>query len=181
MNIITPLFDKEAIARFAESTFNWRRLVAEELNYAGPVLWRIEEGTIYHELDCGIHDDEFMFNKGLYVFWAPRLVPESKGKDPKVQKEILVKLKKKFNLPEHHLSSFGKFPILLALVSGYYTYAEQQLSLKNDYARTDTILDQSRGRININCSDVTGRYETWRWGDCPKPNIGCFALAIEKM
>ena len=153
-----PLEDVEVPARLCKLLKKWRRL-AERFDYDGPVTWLIPEGfSILNP------DDRISFPEGLrkraeevaswkfldrnsevtrrqLVFGLPIPLDGSERKNAQQQREFLTDLWKQYQLPEGHLSAFGRASTIVGLILAYNAISGEAGVWNGTLARTDTLLN----------------------------------------
>jgi len=179
------------LKQLGERMIKWRKF-AIDLGYDGPVLWRIREGFTLKEhapnagpcyqgfeylKNCIFENDEP--TKSAYVFFVPRLIETSTDKNVDEQMALMAEMRKRYDLPEHHLTSFGSAAMLTGLVLAYFGHAGERTPLNMFWARTDT-LREGRQRFAVGPFSEEGLicdYCTW---DLKRlDNLGCFPLGVE--
>lgn len=112
------------------------------------------------------------------VFWIPRLVPGSTGKNVDEQKIHLIDFRNRLDLPSHHCSSFGSVALTAGLILAHYKATGEQVPLNDLWTRTDSC---SSGGDRLNLSWYSGELDcgNWYWDDGRHDSIGCFALGVE--
>ncbi len=172
----------------------WRKLAAE-LGYTGPVAWKVRAGFTLkkHAPKAGPCHNDFKYlqdwefandepTKQRLVFWIPRLVKDSTRKNIRKQKQLSDELRTRFELPEHHLSSYGSATLLSGLILRYFKQTGERVPLKIMAVRTDTRrMGGSRlilfgfGSDSLNC-------DNWNWigGGC-NDVLGFFPLGVEEL
>lgn len=188
----TSINDPDVQARFAATVAKWRKL-ASDLGYDGPVAWRVkagftlkqhapEAGPCYKKWaylqDWNLRNDEPTTNS--LVFFIPRLVGTSEN--AKEQIETLVKLRKQYQLPANHLTSFGSAALLAGLILANFKRKGERVPFNRCWARTDTI-DTGGYRLNLGSFDETGLYcfDFWDWDVRRDGSIGVFPLGVEAL
>ncbi|MDO8581636.1 MAG: hypothetical protein Q7S16_02060 [bacterium] len=139
---VLPLEDKEVPAEYQESLQHWREL-AKELDYDGPVVFRVKAGftlkdalktgycsKIFEELYLDIHGDKP--TEDSLVFWIPRFILNGIDKTVTDQRILLVNLRNRFNLPNHHCSSFGDASLLTALILDHFKRTGEEVPSRSD-------------------------------------------------
>jgi hypothetical protein len=185
-----PFSDNEAPEKFMETAFNWRKLAAE-LGYTGPVIWKVKEGFTlkYHAPKAGPCYENFQYlqdwelknepTKESLAFWIPRLVAGSKDKKVEEQIVILAKLRQRFRIPNHHLTSFGSAALLSGLILTHFKRVGERIPLKSEWTRTDTFSSDG-DRLLLGGFDSIGLgCGSWIWSDGRGPGLGCFPLGVE--
>lgn len=200
LSFFTPLSDEGAVnalveagkydkARATAIVTAWRRL-ADEHGYNGQIAQRVKAGFTLkdHALKAGpchksfdhlrgweLRDDEP--TKESIIFFIPRLVANSRNKNIKEQMTLLSDLRQRFNLPAHHLSSFGFIALLVGLIFAHFKRVGERIPLEGAWTHTDT--------FSFNCDHLfLGPFDEsglgWHWGSGNSgSNIGCFALGVE--
>lgn len=185
-----PIADKEVPQKIAESVWKWRRL-ASDLGYTGPVCWRIKQGFTlkihapkagpcyqgYSYLqDWELQNDESTSDS--VVFWIPRLLKDSTSKNVNEQKALMKRVRTDYDLPGHHISSFGSAALLTGLVLAHFKRTGERVPMNTMYARSDTFrVDGDRLRVG---SFVEAGLRCDRWDDDGRDDIrGVFPWGIE--
>ncbi|MBI2459695.1 MAG: hypothetical protein HYV53_04060 [Parcubacteria group bacterium] len=186
-----PLSDQDVREDLAEITVNWRRL-ATELDYTGPVVWKVKEGFTLKEhaplagpcyenfqylQDWNIQDDES--TKNSLVFWVPRLVQGSKNKTMEENILVLAELRQKLELPTHHLTYYGSVSLLSGLILSHFKHTGERTPLNGEWTRTGS-LDSDGHRVVLGDFDACGLdCDDWPWDGYRNPYIGCFPLGVD--
>jgi hypothetical protein len=157
---VVPLSDnevREQYQQFAEYLNAWRK-AAMEMDYRGPVAWKVKEGftLLGHAPSAGHCRLDFTYlvgdlnpwkkrlpkddkpTKNSVVFWIPRLADESTGKNIKKMEAHRAVLRQKFGLPEHHCDQFGSSGLLCGLIFAHFKRTGQKVPLKKLFAVSDT-------------------------------------------
>lgn len=187
----TPLADQDVQESLAETAIKWRRLAAE-MGYTGPVAWKVKEGftlkahapqagpcykNFQYLQDWNLKNDEP--TKDSFAFWVSRLVDGSKNKDVGKQITILAELRQRFDLPAHHLTSFGSAAFLSGLILAHFKRTGERVPFNSEWTRTDTLYSDGY-RLNLGGFDADGLHcGHWNWDDYSDPNLGCFPLGVE--
>lgn len=167
----------------------WRQLAAS--NYTGSVAWRVKAGFTLKQSapQAGPCYEDFQYlqnwnfvdepTKDAVVFWIPRLVSDSTRKNVAEQTALLSGLRRKFNLPETHLVSFGNVALLAGLILAHYKATEERVPLERCWARTDTC-DLDGDRLYLGVFDEYGLdCGYWCWDGGRFGYLGVFALGVE--
>jgi hypothetical protein len=180
-------YDQEAAEALVAK---WHKLAAE-LDYIGSVAWRVKAGFTLkeHAPKAGPCYNNFGYLRGWelkndeptqesLVFFIPSLVAGSKSKNVKEQMALLSDLRQRFNLPAHHLASFGSATLLAGFILEYFKRVDYRIPF-SDWTRTDTLHSDGR-RLNLNWHGGELDCGDWGWGDgyCSS-SLGCFALGVE--
>jgi len=186
----TAISDKDAPARFADAVAKWRKL-ASDLGYTGPVLWQVKAGFTlkkhaplagpcykrfgYLQNCWSLQNDEPTV--GSMVFYIPRIVATEKNTEE--QKQALAKLRKKYGLPESHLSSFGSAALVSGLILAHFKRTGERAPFNRNWVRTDTLRTDDY-RLGLGDFDEDGLYcDHCRWGDGCGVSLGVFPLGVE--
>lgn len=185
----THLDDKDVPSHLQETVANWRKLAAEH-RYSGPVVWRVREGFTLkeHAPKAGKVYEDFKYlqewklkndepTKSCYAFFVPRLIAGSAGKTIAEHVALLSEVRKCYNLPEQHLSSFGSVTMLSGLVLAYLKQHNDNSLLKRHLVRTDTLLHEVGFRLSLNFSSGALRCDYWFGGVASLS--GVFPLGVE--
>ena len=187
--------DNEAIKRFpqfVEHIPKYRRLAAE-LAYTGPMVWLVKKAFTLkkHAAKAGPCRKNFEYlqdwdfedkpTQDSLVFWVPRLLPESTNKTVNKQLALLAKTCQRFELPDHHLSSFGGAALNAALILAEFARSGDRVPLNKFWARTDTC-GAGGSRLHLGGFDEGGlRCARWFWDGNPSGYLGCFVLGVENL
>lgn len=199
--LISSITDEQAVeflvsngrsADAAQAVVNaWRQLAAS-MGYTGSVAWRVKAGFTLKQSapqEAGLCYKNFQYlqdwsfvdepTEDAVAFWIPRLVVGSTSKNVAEQKAILLDLRRKFNLPETHLVSFGRAAILVGLIIAHYKATEERVPLSCCWARTD-IYGPGGLRLYLGNFDEYGLdCGHWAWDEDRSENLGVFALGVE--
>lgn len=172
-----PIADKDVPQKIAESVWKWRKL-ASDLGYTGPVCWRVragftlkshapQAGPCYEKFgylqDWQLQNDEA--TQSCVVFWIPRLVKDSVSKTVEEQMVLAKQVRTTYDLPAHHLTSFGSAALNSGAVLAHYKRTGERTPLNGLYVRTDT-LHVDGSRLNVGYFDETGLgCDVWRDGE----------------
>lgn len=148
------------------------------------ICYRVRKGFTLkqHTPEIGPHLKDWKFpnesTKDCLVFWIPRLVPESLSKTVSEQLQLLAELRARFQLPPHHLSSFGSASLLAGLILTHRASGGEHVPDDSFWARTDTCrADDRRLRLGWIVSALSCAYRDW--DDERGANLGGFALGVE--
>jgi len=112
------------------------------------------------------------------VFWIPRLLPESTGKNVDEQRAHLAEFRNRLELPSHHCSSFGNVALLSGLTLAHYKATGERVPLNGLWTRTDICsVDGNRLELYWDSGSLYCDYWDWDGGRCDF--IGIFALGVE--
>jgi hypothetical protein len=171
----------------------WRKL-ASDLGYTGPVAWQVragftlkqhapQAGPCYDQFDY-LQDWEFKNDEptaDLIVFWVPRLLEGSVSKDVEEQKVLMKDVRARYELPEHHMSSFGSAALIAGLILAHFKRTGERTPLRTYYVRTDT--DHKDRGVVLGGFDSAGiRCDHWRCveeADDADEEVGFFPLGVE--
>jgi hypothetical protein len=187
----TPITDADVPTEHQATLAKYRKL-AEEHGVSADVslCYRVRTGFTLkrHAPRAGrCHDDlQYIQNwhfkdtptKNCLVFWVPRLVEDSTPKTLDQQRQLLLELRQRLELPEHHLSDFGEVSLVAGLVLAHSKITGERIPLEDMSARTDT--RHADGRVLCLCPFGEGGLYCglWYWSaGCY--NIGVFALGVE--
>lgn len=199
----TPLSDEEAVetlvkaGKYDEATAAaivaaWRKL-ANNHGYNGPIAQRVKAGFTLkeHASKVGPCYEKFGYlqdrklkndepTRESLVFFVPRLVADSKNKNVEEQIALLSDLRQRFNLPAHHLASFGSAALLAGLILAHFKRIGERVPLNTDWTRTDTLFSDG---VRLLLGDFAGSgldCGDWLWADgSRRSSLGCFALGVE--
>ena len=185
-----PLSDHDVAKELAETTLNWRKLAAE-MGYTGPVVWKVKEGFTLkaHAPKAGPCYENFQYlqewnikndepTKNSLAFWVPRLVQGSKNRYMNEQIAILGELRRRFNLPKHHLSCFGNLSLDSGLILAHFKRTGERTPLNGEWARTDSFLSfVDQLGLGFEAGGLRGD-GLLRSGDYVQV-VGCFPLGVE--
>lgn len=187
----TPILDSRLPKHLKTVAEKWRRL-ASSLSYFGPVAWKVKAGFTLklHAPQAGpcvnnfanIQDRKFYDKptKDGFVFWIPRLLPESIGKNMNQQVALLSELRLKYGLPEHHLSSFGTAALIAGLVLAHHKATGERVPFDFRWARTDTCSLRMDGRRIVLSFGTSGLHcSFWYWAEGRDNEHGVFVLGLE--
>ncbi|MEK7508345.1 MAG: hypothetical protein AAB568_00625 [Patescibacteria group bacterium] len=188
----TIVNDPDVPARLAETGANWRKL-ASDIGHDGPVAWSVKHGFTLkkHAPEAGPCYEKWAYlqNWNLkndeptadsLVFFIPRIVGTT-WKYAQEQVGILADLRKQYQLPENHLTSFGSAALLAGLILANFKHKGERAPLNRCWVHTDT-LDEGGNRLNLGhfneaglgCGDIRF-WVNYRFGG----SIGVFPLGIE--
>lgn len=193
-NFFVPISDEDVPDKFMETLVKWRKLASDlgYFGYTGPVVWRVCPGFTLkaHASLAGPCYEAFEYlklwvlqndepTKSAYVFFIPSLAEDSTRKNVEDQKTLLAETRKRYSLPEHHLSNFGSAAMLSGLILGHLKHTGDKSSLVSCMVRTDTLL-QDRIRLHLNFDDGALRCAPGNWSDdVPDDLVGTFLLGVE--
>ena len=181
--------DKDVPERLQPVLAKWRRY-ATELGYSGPVAWRVKAGFTLkrhaplagpcHERFNYLQDWRFADEPTVsgIVFWVPRLAPETTAKNVEEQTKVIMDLRTRFELPEHHLKDFGSAGLVAALIFAHFKRTGERVPLDLRYVRTAT--RHSDGcLLNLGDFDEQGLGCGGWWGGGRGGGLGVFALGVD--
>ncbi len=188
----TAIDDRDVPAKFADAVAKWRKL-ASDLGYDGPVVWSVKAGftlkqhapaagPCYEKWDYlqnwKLQNDEPTADS--LVFFIPRIVGTSKNANE--QKTALAELRRQYNLPTNHLTSFGSAALLAGLILANFKRKGERAPLNCCWVRTDTF---HAGGFRLNLGDFDGQGlgcgSDWIWGDDRDDRLGVFPLGVETL
>ncbi len=189
----TPLADSEVPEQLQHLVPKWRKLAAL-LGYTGPVAWRVNQGFTLkqHAPKAGCCYENFEYlqgwnlqndepTKNSIVFWIPRLIPESLGKNVQEKLALLASFREQVGLPAHHLKNFGSAALLAGLIFAHFKRAGERTPLNELLTRTDTLLVGGY-RLRLGDFDSRGLFcGYWIQGDGRISRLGCFPLGVEEL
>lgn len=189
---IRPLADKDVHERFRALAKKWR-LLAQVLGWNGPVAYLMKAGFHFKQgpkFGTCYQDSQDLQTWKLkegdeptpsaLVFWVPRLVAESMSKNVQEQKDLLVQVRTKLELPEHHLSGFGSVSILMLLIQSHFRRTEEQVPSCNLWIRTDSLF-VGGNRLSLRWRDGILDCGDWYWVEYGNEFLGCFPLGVETL
>jgi len=176
----------------ASYTVAMGRALADDLDYTGPVFWRVKvgftlkshtplAGPCYEKFaylqDWNLQNDESTAD--CMVFFIPRII--ATGKNAGEQKQALVELRAKYGLPTKYLSSFGSAALVSGLILAHFKRTGERAPLNTKWVRTDT-LSSDGGRLNLGGFDGIGlRCCSGHWDDNRGGSLGVFPLGVVKI
>lgn len=185
-----PIADKDVPEHMIESTTKWRKL-AGDLGYTGPVYWKVREGFTLkdHSAKAGPCYQAFEYlrnwnlkndepTKSCHVYFIPRLVEKSISKNVDEQMKLLSETRKRYELPEHHLASFGSVAMLTGLVLAHFKRTGEKTPVNSYWVRTDTFHGVGL-RLHVGDFDESGLYSGWLWDGYRFDKLGVFPLGVE--
>lgn len=188
---VTPLDDSDLPENLQLLIGKYRRL-ASEFGYAGPIARRVKPGFTlkWHAPKAGPCYQDFGYlqdwrfedtpTPDAIVFWVPRLVRESTSNNVKAQLALLEDLRRRYELPDHHLSSFGSVALNAALILEHLKRTGERVPLDRNHIRTDTLREGGR-RLSLGYFVEYGlNCDRWDDGD-RNDDLGCFALGVEAL
>lgn len=191
----TPLSNSDAVAalvvrdrsqELAEVMVRAWRSLSTSINYSGPVCWRVKAGFTlkHHAPKAGpchrgfshLQDWKFLDEptKDGIVFWIPRLLEGSTAKNVDEQTALLADTRKRYELPNHHLTSYGSAALLTGLILAHFKASGERVPLNQLWTRTDT-RSAGGGRLCLGNFSEDGLDCGDYWGD----TLGCFPLGVE--
>jgi len=200
-----PLEDVELPARFSEVIGKWRSLAAKFF-YDGPVVWLVPAG--FSILDSehwpllprelrkraeAIAGWKFLDREGettrrQLVFGLPIPLDGSERKNVQQQQAFLADLRKQYQLPESHLSAFGKTSTLVGLILAYNAISGEAGVWDGKLVRTDTLLnsawdelDPARPHGQYWALSVCDRYIASSFPEERSTHLCCCALGEEQL
>jgi hypothetical protein len=193
MDFFTPLADSEVPEQLQHLVPKWRKLAAL-LGYTGPVAWRVNQGFTLKQhapkAGCCYKNFEYLQGwnlqndeptKNSIVFWIPRLIPESLGKNVQEKLALLASFREQVGLPAHHLKNFGSAALLSGLILTHFNLTGERVPLNQLWTRTDTLL-VGGGRLSLGGFVSRGLYCVyWGRGDGRGGILGCFLLGVEEL
>lgn len=188
----TPLSDIDVPAEHQETLAKYRKLAAEYgVANSVPLCYRVTGGFTLkdHAPQAGrcfrafgyLKDWNFADKPTKYslAFWVPRLVKGSTSKTVDEQRQLLPKLRKRLELPEHHLSGFGEASLVAGLILAQFKATGERVPASRMYARTDTCLADGK-RLDLGGFDEGGLCcDIWHQTGENPDNLGVFALGVE--
>lgn len=187
---VTPLGDGEVPEKFRRHLVG-RRELATFLGWPGHIAYRVRAGHTLkdHAPKSGPCRGDFKYLQGWnlqndeptedsIVFWVPRLIPESLGKNVADQMEILQGYRRRFKLPTHDLRVFGSAALLSALILAHHKRTGEKVPQKQFWTRTDT-LRAGGGRLSLGSFVASLDCFYWFGDDNGSDDLGCFPLGVE--
>jgi len=168
----------------------WRKLASDH-GYTGPVAWKVRAGFTLksHAPQAGPCYEQFGYlqdwqlkndepTADSIVFWVPRLLEGSVSKDIEEQKALMTDVRVRYELPEHHMSSFGSAALIAGLVLAHFKRTGERTPLRNFYVRSDAIR-AGGDRLSLGCFDEDGLVCLGWDGDVRCVFLGIFPLGVE--
>lgn len=180
----TPLDGAEVPEQYQAILSGWYDLAAE-LDYAGPVAWRVKGGFTLkkHAPALGPCHNGFKTVKtwqfedkptpDAIVFWIPRLVGLNKRRGQQLQ--LLNELFHKYSLPE--VQGFGETNLIAGLVLTHFKLTGERFPLNSFWARTDTRYSTD-DRLVLGDFDDGGLQCSGSWDGRVQVNGGIFPLQV---
>lgn len=147
-----PISDKNLPQDLREVAPKWRRLACD-LDYYGPVAWRVRAGFTIKEhaakvgpclmgfdyLREEVMDNDFP-TTDMIVFWVPRVINGSLKKSVQEQKKLMEEVRNSYGLPSGHLTVFGTASLLAGLILAHFLRTGERVPYPNlsPFVRTDT-------------------------------------------
>lgn len=191
---VVPLSDtelKEQFPQFSDRLPSWRK-VAAELDYRGPVAWKVKAGYTLKEHasqdknSCSKLDYLQQWNpkndeptKDSLVFWVPRLAEGSTSKTIPQMEKLRQKQRQRYELPDHHAKSFGSIALLFALILAHFKRTGERTPLQYLYAASDSFHVYGDRLIAGHFSEV-GLYCSY-WNEGAGGVVGFFLLGVEEL
>ncbi|OGL88464.1 hypothetical protein A3H75_01135 [Candidatus Uhrbacteria bacterium RIFCSPLOWO2_02_FULL_51_9] len=200
VQFILPLSDADAVRGLLVKGYTadkvdhvlgaWRRL-AESLDYTGPVVWQVKAGFTlkHHAPQAGPCCNGFQYlqdwnftdepTKDGLVFFIPRLLTDSVEKNVCEQGALLKETRNRYELPDHHLTSFGSSSILAGLILAHYKATNECVPLNKFWTRSDTLIADTY-RLRLGDFGEYGLFcGYWGWDGRRYDGLGCFPLGVE--
>lgn len=185
-----PISDKDLPQQLQSVVTKWRKL-ASDFGYVGPVAWRVKAGFTlkghapqagpcyegYKYLQDWNLENDTPTMDGI-VFWIPRLVEGSTSKNVKEQQKLLGEVRTRYDLPEHHLTSYGSAALLSGLIHAHFKRTGERTPLNGLYSRTDTLRVDGY-RLLVGDFDETGLNCVHWYVDGRLGGLGVFPVAVE--
>jgi len=187
-----PLSDNELqkqFPQFADRLAPWRKLAAL-MGYTGPVAWLVKQGftlkkhaplvgPCYENLGYlqgwNFNDDP---TDNCLAFWVPRLAENSTGKNIKAMEAHRAELKKRYELPGNHATTFGSIQLQFALILAHFKRTGERVLSGRYYAASDSHEDGCR----LVVGDFSGDgLSGGGWDDSGGDSVCCFLLGIETL
>lgn len=92
-----------------------------------------------HSIDAYLVGSQLEITKDCLVFWIPKVVPNSFGKDNLGHLRMLSQIRTEMGLPEHHLNGFGTATMNTGLILSHFKRTGQRL-LAKEGVRTGSYL-----------------------------------------
>ena len=191
---VTPLKDKDVREEYQHLVAPWREICHVELGWKGIAVVEVMKGFTLkvHAPKAGPCYRNFEYlqswrplkndepTKKALVFGPPKIVPGSVDKSTTDQLELLACIRKKYGLPEHHLSNFGSAALNSALILGHFKRTGDRVPENGFWTRTDT-MDALGDQLNLRFDEDGLCCANWHWRDLTQGNLGCFALGVEEL
>lgn len=186
----TAISDKDAPAHLAEAVTKWRKLASDLGGYTGPVLWVVKAGFTLkkHASLAGPCHEQFKYLQDWklendeptvdsMVFFIPRVL--ATGKNDEEQKQALVELRAKYDLPANHCDSFGSAALVSGLILAHFKRTGERTPLFTEWVRTDTLYSDG-DRLDLGEFDERGLYGGSYWNGFRRGgDLGVFPLGVE--
>lgn len=172
----------------------WRKWdkLAQDLNFSGDIAYKITAGFTLkkHAPKLGNCYEDFNYlqnwtlkndepTKDGIVFFIPRLIKNSTNKNKDEQLKLMAEVRKEYQLPDTHLTSFGSAALLTGLILTYFNNTGERTPLDDKWVRTDTLRGDGYrlcvGRFGVAGPCCGGYY----WVDDGYDGLGVFALGVE--
>lgn len=188
---ITALMARGRSQKLAERMVRVWRFLATSLNYTGPVCWQVKAGFTMkeHAPKAGPCYEGFQYLQNWYfpdeptkdgiVFWIPRFLEESTGKNVDEQMTLLTDTRIRFGLPDHHLTSYGQASLLAGLILAHFKATGERIPQDQLWIRTDT---RYADGYRLNLGRFVGRglgCGHWECGGGGDDDLGCFPLGVD--
>jgi hypothetical protein len=193
-SFFAPIADKDVPASVSGLVVKWRSY-AEDLEYNGPVLWRVKAGFTmvehapkfgpcafcFRDLLCEKYHNNDPTTNAL-VFFIPRLI--ATGCTFEEQMSVLLFHRESCGLPENHCASFGTATLISGLVMAHRNLLGENAPLNGLMVRTDTKFRGEGGsRIALGFFWEYGGLTAFP-GPCAdedhEGDLGVFPLGIER-
>lgn len=196
---IDPLDDMILNDHMGMLAAKYRRLAVEGLGYNfpdRPIAWRLyagfefkvhapQVGPCYGKKSPLDYLRSWKFDdtptKDCILFGAPCIVPWSTGKTSQEQLALLAELRRRFDLPDHHLSGFGSVQENAMLILRHFSLTGEQTPLERFWIRTNTCRAGDY-RICLGYFDSSGlSCDCWYFDWEQFSDVGVFALGVEAL
>lgn len=176
----------------AETILKNERRLAQD-HGCDPVFYRVKAGFTlrHHAPKLGPCYQNFEYlqkwkfedrpTEDALVFWTPRVLNQSTSKNVYKQRVLLTETRKLYELPEHHLTSFGSPSLLACLILAHFKATGERVPLDKLWVRTD-IFRPAGGRLDLGGFDSSYGLDCYDWGGKRQfDHLGVFALGMEKL
>lgn len=188
-----PLIDAEVPAEHRETLAKYRRLAEGYGVKADTSLCcRVRNGFTLkiHAPEIGPCQQDFQYlqvwkfqdepTSDCLVFWVPRLIDGSVSKTKHEQARLLVGLQQKFDLPKHHLTTFGQASLVAGLILTHHDRTGEKIPFEHLYVRTDTSFISRRQLGLGGFRESRLHCAGWFWDGWKFDGLGVLALGIEQ-
>lgn len=174
------------------SVKSWRKY-ASNMDYSGPVAWKIKQGftlKIHAPLAGPCYEDLEYLQTWPFadtptvdslVFWVPRLAEQSTNKNATQMEIHRTEQRQAHNLPSTHCDRFGSIASLFALILAHFKRTGERVPLRCLYAASDTI-HADGARLVAGVFNSPDGLDCYGWRDPVDVDfIGFFLLGINNL